>query len=185
MNMWMIMAVLSVFLPVLTAILVKCGVQQTDVDIANLTRIVEILIFSWLIVYITGAVGKINGVYAVSLVFMILLGMATGLAWLCYFRALALSDVNKVVPINKTSIILSVLLAIVIFNEYAYLYWKLVVIIIIFIGTLLMVDMKKRSARLLHAVFSRLTTILAKFGIDGIDSNLAVAVCHGGVIITP
>lgn len=184
--MWLFMAILSAFFAGVAAILVKCGIKHTDSDIANALRTMAILIFAWLIVYFVEDIHSFNNINESALFFLILSGIATGIAWLCYFKALSMGDINKVVPIDKSSVVLSVLLAIIIFHEYIYFEAKIICIIIIFIGTLLMVDLKNSKEKaisqkyiiyaVLSAVFSALTSILAKFGVADISTNLATAI---------
>ena len=111
------MAILSAVFAALTAILAKCGIRKTDSDVATALRTVVVLVFSWLMVFVVGSAGTIGQIGTRSLTFLILSGLATGASWICYFKALSLGDVNKVVPIDKSSTILTVLLAIIIFNE--------------------------------------------------------------------
>jgi len=184
--MWLIMAVLSSVFAALTAILAKCGIHRTDSDLATALRTVVVLVFSWLMVFVVGSQSTITQIGAQSLLFLILSGLATGASWICYFKALAMGDVNKVVPIDKSSTILSVLLAIILFGETHNLPVKLIGIVLIGTGIFLMVE-KKQSVQkqenrrwilyaVLSAVFAALTSILAKLGISGVESNLATAV---------
>ncbi|MDY2969192.1 MAG: EamA family transporter [Butyricicoccus pullicaecorum] len=128
--LWLVMAVLSAFFAGLTAILAKCGIKHTDSDVATAVRTLVVLIFSWIMVLIVGSLPTLSSIAPRSLLFLVLSGLATGASWLCYFKALSLGDVNKVVPIDKSSTILSVLFAIVCFSETAHLAVKLIFILL-------------------------------------------------------
>lgn len=184
--MWLIMAVLSAFFAGVTAILAKFGIKKTDSDIATALRTVVVLIFSWIMVFTVGSAGQISLIEGKSLLFMILSGLATGASWICYFKALSIGDVNKVVPIDKSSTVLSILLAIIFFGETENLVIKLIGTAILSVGIFLMIEKKKseKSAKngswfiyaVLSAVFAALTSILAKVGISGVESNLGTAI---------
>ena len=109
--LWLVMAILSALFAGLTAVLAKCGIKKTDSDIATALRTIVVLIFSWIMVFIVGSADTITQIDTKSLVFLILSGLATGASWICYFKALSVGDINKVVPVDKSSTILSVLLA--------------------------------------------------------------------------
>lgn len=183
--MWILAAVLSAFFAGITAILAKCGIKKTDSDVATAIRTVVVLLFAFLMSFITGSFKEINNISAKSLVFLVLSGLATGASWICYFKALSMGDVNKVVPIDKSSTIISVLLAVIIFNETNNLFIKIVGTAILSAGIFLMVE-KKKSVKVnekrqwvIYAVFSALfaalTSIIAKIGIEDFESNLATA----------
>jgi len=185
--LWLVMAVLSAFFAGLTAILAKCGIKHTDSDVATAVRTLVVLIFSWIMVLIVGSLSTLSTIAPRSLLFLVLSGLATGASWLCYFKALSLGDVNKVVPIDKSSTILSVLLAIVCFSETAHLAVKLIGTALLAAGIFLMIEKKQSSAVqsannhwMLYAagsaVFAALTSILAKVGISGVESNLGTAI---------
>ena len=184
--MWLAAAILSSVFAGLTAILAKCGIKKTDSDVATAIRTVIVLIFSWLMVFVVGSAGTITQISSRSLLFLILSGAATGASWICYFKALSLGDVNKVVPIDKSSTILSVLLAIICFGETEHLLIKLISTALLGIGILLMVEKKARSNEVTDrsyilyaigsAVFAALTSILGKMGITGVESNLGTAI---------
>ena len=123
--MWLIMAVFSAFFAGVTSILAKCGIRKTDSDIATALRTVVVLLFSWVMVLIVGSAKTISDIDIKSFVFLILSGLATGASWICYFKALSMGDVNKVVPVDKSSTVLSVLLAIILFGETSYLAVKI------------------------------------------------------------
>lgn len=190
---WLLMAVLSAFFAGLTSILAKCGIRKTDSDVATALRTVVVLAFSWIIVFIVGSQGSLADIEPKSLVFLILSGLATGASWICYFKALATGDVNKVVPIDKSSTILTVLLAIICFGETQNLAVKLVGTVLLAIGIFLMIEKKQTEAHkeskawilyaVLSAVFAALTSILAKVGISEVESNLGTAVRTGVVLV--
>ena len=115
--LWLVMAVLSALFAGLTAVLAKSGIKKTDSDIATALRTIVVLIFSWIMVFIVGSAITITQISTRSLIFLILSGLATGASWICYFKALSVGDINKVVPVDKSSTILSVLLAIILFGE--------------------------------------------------------------------
>lgn len=184
--MWIISAVLSAVFAGLTSIFAKCGIKKTDSDVATALRTTVVLLFSWIMVFVVGSQNQISSISARSFLFLILSGAATGASWLCYFKALSCGDVNKVVPIDKSSTVISVLLAIFLLGETDNLAVKLIATAFISVGIFLMVEKKeteqkqeKRQWALyasLSAVFAALTSILAKIGIDGVESNLATAV---------
>ncbi len=184
--MWLIMAVLSALFAGLTSILAKCGIKKTDSDVATALRTVVVLLFSWLMVWIVGSGDSIGEISAKSFVFLILSGLATGASWLCYFKALSLGDVNQVVPIDKSSTILSVLLAMALFQETEHWGIKLVSTAMLAMGIFWMIEKKQSGAKgqngqwmiyaVLSAVFAALTSILAKLGISGVESNLGTAI---------
>lgn len=191
--MWLVMAVLSAFFAGVTSILAKCGIQKTDSDLATALRTIVVLIFSWIMALIVGSIKTITDIEMKSLVFLILSGLATGASWICYFKALSLGNVNKVVPIDKSSTILSVLLAIVLFGETDHLAVKLLGTAVLAVGIFLMIDKKQIETEeknkqwivyaLLSAVFAALTSILAKVGIVGVESNLGTAIRTGVVLV--
>lgn len=184
--MWIVAAIFSAVFAGLTAILSKCGVKRTNSDVATAVRTSVVLIMAWLIVFITGSYTTITAINARSWVFLILSGLATGASWICYFKALSLGEVSKVAAVDKSSAILSVLFAIIIFPDERNLWWlKLIFLVIIAVGTYLMTDIKRGedNGRLtwlifavLSAVFAAATSLLANAGIEGVDSNLATAI---------
>ena len=191
--MWLIVAILSALFAGLTTILAKCGIKKTDSDVATALRTVVVLLFSWVMVFIVGSAKTILEIEPRSLLFIILSGLATGASWICYFKALSLGDVNKVVPIDKSSTILTVLLAIILFGETEQLAIKLIATAILGIGIFLMVEKKQAENRkksmawmiyaILSAVFAALTSILAKVGISNVESNLGTVIRTGVVLI--
>ncbi|MBQ6932153.1 MAG: EamA family transporter [Clostridia bacterium] len=190
---WLIMAVLSAFFAGLTSILAKCGIKKTDSDLATALRTVVVLVFSWIMVFVVGSYGTITQIAPKSLLFLVLSGFATGASWICYFKALSMGDVNKVVPIDKSSTILTVLLAIICFGETQNLAVKLIGTALLAIGIFLMIEKKQAASHeqkgswmvyaVLSAVFAALTSILAKVGISGVESNLGTAVRTGVVLV--
>lgn len=179
--MWLAASIGSALFAGLTAILAKCGIRKTDSDIATAIRTIVVLAFSWVMVFIVGSADKITEIPPRSLLFLILSGAATGASWICYFKALSIGDVNKVVPIDKSSTVLSVLLAIVLFHETEHLAVKLISTVLLGVGIILMVEKKKSDQTYIlyaigSAVFAALTSILAKVGITGVESNLGTAI---------
>ena len=191
--MWLIMAILSAFFAGITSILAKCGIKKTDSDVVTALRTVVVLLFSWIMVFVVGSAGTITEIDGKSLVFLILSGLATGASWICYFKALSMGDVNKVVPIDKSSTILSVLAAIILFGEIQNLAVKLIGTVILAIGIFLMIEKKQGDGiyeergwmiyAVLSAIFAALTSILAKIGITGVESNLGTAIRTSVVLV--
>ena len=191
--LWLLMAVLSAFFAGLTTILAKCGIKKTDSDIATALRTIVVLIFSWIMVFIVGSANTITQIDKKSLAFLVLSGASTGASWVCYFKALSIGDVNKVVPIDKSSTVLSVLLAIILFGETNNLPIKLISTAFLAVGIFLMVDKKNESNKEIRrawlpyavgsAVFAALTTIFAKIGISDVESNLGTAIRTGVVLV--
>lgn len=186
-NMWILFAIGSSFFAGITAILAKCGIQKTDSDVATAVRTIVVLIFSWLMVPVTGTLSGIKDISGHTLLFLVLSGLATGASWLCYFHALQKGDINKVVPIDKSSTILTILLALIFLHEG--LSWaKAGCVCLIGVGTMMMITRKevstdnsgKDGSWLIYAVlsagFASLTAILGKIGISGVDSNLGTAI---------
>lgn len=184
--MWILMAVLSAFFAGVTSILAKCGIRHTDSDLATALRTIVVLIFSWIMVFVVGSFESIYNISSQSLLFLVLSGFATGASWICYFKALSVGDVNKVVPIDKSSTILTVLLAMICFGETSNFLFKIISTTILGIGIFLMVEKKQGENvstqrtwllyALFSAIFAALTSILAKVGITGVESNLGTAI---------
>ena len=184
--MWLIYALISSFFAGITSIFAKCGINKTDSTVATALRTIVVCIFSWLLVT------NITYIETKTLVFLILSGLSTGASWLCYFKALQLGDINKVVPIDKSSIVLTIVLASMFLNEGISLI-KLLSIILIGLGTLLMIDKKDNSNpsnnkewliyACLSALFASLTSIFGKVGITNIDSNYGSAIRTTVVLI--
>lgn len=191
--LWIIAAIFSAVFAGLTSILAKCGIRKTDSDLATALRTVVVLIFSWVLVFVVGSHGTIGEIRPKAFLFLILSGLATGASWICYFKALSLGDINKVVPIDKSSTILTVLLAIVCFDETENLVVKLIGTAILAVGIFLMVEKKAAAAKsggkgwmiyaVFSAVFAALTSILAKMGISGVESNLGTAIRTAVVLV--
>lgn len=190
---WISAAILSAVFAGLTSILAKCGIKKTDSDLATALRTIVVLIFSWIMVLVVGSLHTIAEIEPKAFIFLILSGLATGASWICYFKALSVGDINKVVPIDKSSTVLTVLLAIICFGETSNLVMKLIATAILAVGIFLMVEKKKRKEKqesktwmlyaVLAAVFAALTSILAKMGISGVESNLGTAIRTGVVLI--
>lgn len=186
--MWILFAFGSAVFAGLTSILAKCGIRKTDSDAATAIRTIVVLIFSWIMVMITGSIGTIGSLSSKTWMFLILSGIATGASWLCYFKALQLGDVNKVVPIDKSSTILTIILAFIFLGEPITLV-KGIAVVLIGIGTFMMIQKKETVDELekpkggswliyalLSTVFASLTAILGKVGIEGVESNLGTAI---------
>ena len=184
--MWVLFAFGSALFAGLTAVLAKCGIKETDSDVATAIRTIVVLIFSWLMVWIVGSASTITDLSTKTWIFLILSGLATGASWLCYFRALQLGDVNKVVPIDKSSIVLTIILALIFLGEP--ISWiKGIAIVMIGVGTFLMIEKKDVTTKktkkkswflyaILSAIFASLTSILGKIGIEGVESNFGTAI---------
>ena len=183
--MWIMFAFGYALFAGLTAILAKCGIRNTDSNVATALRTIVVLVFSWLMVFVTGAQSGMNSISMKTMVFLVLSGVATGVSWLCYFKALQLGNVNKVTPIEKSSTVLTMFLAFVLLGED--LTWmKAVAMVSIGIGTYMMIQKKQTEEKkedkkwLLYAigsaVFASLTSILGKIGISEINSNLGTAI---------
>ncbi len=184
--MWIIMSLMSAFFAGITSILAKCGIRKIGSNVAMAIRTIIILIFSLLIVFISGSFNLIHNITPKSLIFLLLSGVVTGVSWLFYFKAVSIGDLNKVAAIDKSSVVLSILFAIVLFKETDKLLIKLIGIVLILIGTIFMLERKQRYKdiknniyivyAILSAIFAALTSILGKIGIDNIDSNLATLI---------
>lgn len=191
--MWVLYAFGSALFAGLTAVLAKCGIRKTDSTVATAIRTIVVLVFSWLMVFLVGSQSQITQLGGKTLLFLILSGLATGASWLCYFRALQIGDINKVVPVDKSSTVLTILLAVVFLHESLSLA-KGAGIVCIAAGTYLMIEKKQSSGAaktgaswLLYAagsaVFASLTSILGKVGISGVESNLGTAIRTGVVLV--
>lgn len=184
--MWILYAFGSALFAGATSILAKIGIEEVDSHLATALRTIVVLVFSWLMVFIVGSQNQLTAISIKSYVFLILSGMATGASWLCYFKALQLGDVNKVVPIDKSSTILTMILAFVFLKEDITIP-MISGMIAIGIGTYLMIQKKEEEQKqvknkiwliyaVLSAVFASLTSILAKVGIENVESNLGTAI---------
>lgn len=188
--MWVAFACGSAFFAGITAILAKCGIRETDSTVATAIRTIVVLAFAWVMVAVVGSSGQIGSITPMTWAFLGLSGLATGASWLCYFKALQSGDVNKVVPIDKSSTLMAVVLSIVLFNETSDLVLRLAGTAVATAGTFLMIERKASDASsaserdhrisiayaLAAAVFAALTSVLAKVGIEGVESNLATAI---------
>lgn len=185
--MWIVTSILSAVFAGVTSILIKCGVKHTDSDVATALRTCVVLVFSWIMVFIVGSAGTIVSIEWKEALFLCLSGACTGISWISYSRALYLGDVNKVAPIDKSSSVLTVIFAIVIFNETNNLWVKIISVAAIFVGTMLMIPKKEvgnneKASKswafyaILSAVFAALTSIFAKIGIKNVESNLGTAI---------
>ena len=192
--MWLFYAIGSAFFAGVTSILAKCGIRKTDSTVATAVRTIVILIFSWIIVFLVGSQDQIAEISGRTLIFLILSGAATGASWLCYFKALQIGDINKVVPIDKSSTVLTILLALIFLQEGISLP-KAAAVVVIAAGIFLMIEKKDvqetksgRGGWFLYAAgsafFASLTAILGKIGITGVESNLGTAIrtCVGLVM---
>ena len=191
--MWIVFAFGSALFAGLTSILAKCGIKKTDSTVATAIRTIVVLFFSWLMVFIVGSEGEIGSITPHTLIFLVLSGLATGASWLCYVKALQLGDINKVVPIDKSSTVLTILLAAILLGEGITLYSG-IGIALIAVGTFLMIEKKdvksdipKNKRWIIYAlgsaVFASLTAILGKIGISDVESNLGTAIRTGVVLV--
>lgn len=184
--MWVLAAIFSAIFAGITAILSKCGIKNTNSDVATAIRTSVVLVFAWGIVFLTGVYRELPSIGVKSWIFLILSGLATGASWICYFKALSLGEVSKVAAVDKSSTVLSVLLAMILFPTERINWWiKLICLALIAVGTFLMTDIrkggdKKRLTWLFFALLSALaaaaTSLLAKIGIENVNSNLATAI---------
>lgn len=190
--MWLLFAAGSAFFAGITAILAKCGIRNTDSTVATAVRTIVVLIMSMMMVLIVGSAGTITEISGKTWLFLTLSGLATGASWLCYFRALQVGDVNKVVPVDKSSTVLAMLLALIFLHEEISLP-KLIGLVAVACGIFLMIEKKESGTRahgkgwllfaVLSAVFAALTSILGKIGIDGVESNLGTAIRTAVVLV--
>ena len=191
--MWIALAFASAFFAGVTSILAKCGIHKTNSTVATAIRTVVVLCFSWIMVFAVGSAREIFEIDGKVLLFLVLSGLATGASWLCYFKALQIGDINKVVPIDKSSTVLTILLAFIFLKEQISL-TKAIGVVLITVGTFLMIEKKKTEKNtasgkgwLLYAVgsavFASLTSILGKVGISGVESNLGTAIRTGVVLV--
>ncbi len=189
--MWLLYAVGSALFAGLTSILAKCGIRKTDPTVATAIRTIVVLIFAWIMVFVVGSQGTLLDIPAKSLVFLVLSGLATGASWLCYFYALQRGPIDKVVPIDKSSTVMTILLAALLLGESVTL-TKGVGVVLIAVGTFLMIEKKggvqKEAggwmlAAFGSAIFAALTSILGKVGITAVESNLGTALRTGVVLV--
>lgn len=190
--MWVIFAFLSALFAGLTSILAKCGIKKTDSTVATALRTIVVLIMSLMMTFIAGSVTEISSITPKTWLFLVLSGLATGVSWLCYFKALSVGDVNKVVPVDKSSTVLTIILAFIFLHESITLI-KGICIVLIAVGTYLMIEKKavsvktEKSSWLIYAVLSAasaaLTSILGKIGIEGVESNLGTTIRTAVVLV--
>ena len=190
--MWVLFAFLSAIFAGMTSILAKCGIKKTDSNVATFIRTLVVLPLSLLMAVIVNPNFSLGAVSSKTLVFLVLSGLSTGASWLCYFRALSKGDINKVVPIDKSSTVLTIILAVIFLGERVTVY-KTLGVVFMAIGTLLMIEKKDTEKKsegegwliyaLLSAFFASLTTILGKIGIEGVESNLGTAIRTAVVIV--
>ncbi len=190
--MWLIFAIGSAFFAGITAILAKCGIKQTDSTVATAVRTVVVLLMSIMMVLVAGSAGTITQVSGKTWLFLVLSGLATGGSWLCYFKALQIGNVNKVVPVDKSSTVLAMLLALIFLHEEISL-TKCIGIVAVSAGIFLMIEKKQASEErhgagwlpfaVMSAVFAALTSILGKIGIDGVESNLGTSIRTAVVLV--
>lgn len=191
--MWLVFAAGSAFFAGVTSILAKCGIRKTDSTVATALRTIVVLIMAILMTMITGSWSGITDISGKTWLFLVLSGLATGGSWLCYFRALQVGDVNKVVPVDKSSTVLTMALAFIFLHESISLL-KCICMVMILAGTLLMIEKKKTDSHgsnsakwlpyaILSAVFAALTSILGKIGIDGVSSDLGTAIRTAVVLV--
>lgn len=191
--MWVFFAFGSALFAGITAVLAKCGIRQTDSTLATAVRTIVVLVFSWFMVFVAGSPEQIFSLDGMTWLFLVLSGLATGASWLCYFKALQMGDINKVVPIDKSSVILTILLAFFLLGEGISLFGGVGIVLIV-VGTFLMIEKKEPASGVvmkrgwfLYAVgsagFASLTSILGKIGISGVESNLGTAIRTGVVLI--
>lgn len=184
--MWLMFAFGSAFFAGITSILAKCGIKDTDSTVATAIRTIVVLVFAWIMVFVSGSQVQLISLDGKTLLFLILSGLATGASWLCYFRALQLGDVNRVVAIDKSSTVLTIVLAFLFLGETVN-GQKGIGVVLIGLGTWLMLEKKKEQGQVApmkswifyalgSAVFASLTSILGKVGISNIDSNLGTAI---------
>ena len=191
--MWALYAFGSALFAGLTAVLAKCGVRKTDSTLATAIRTIVVLLFSWLMVFIVGSQDQLSAIGGRTLLFLVLSGLAAGASWLCYFHALQIGDINRVVPVDKSSTVLTILLAVIFLHESLSLA-RGAGVVLIAAGTYLMIEKKqsdgpakKGAGWLLYAagsaVFASLTSILGKIGISGVELNLGTAIRTGVVLV--
>lgn len=209
--MWLLFAALSALFAGASSILAKIGISDTDSNLCTALRTAVVLIFSWIMVFITGEATELSSIDGRTLIFLILSGVCTGASWLCYFKALSVGDVNRVVPIDKSSTILTIVLSFIIFHETVGIL-KLFSLVILALGIFLMIEKKpspdahssvlntvvanttvaNTNARsksgwfilaIGSALFASLTTIFGKLGVGDLSSNLGTAIRTGVALI--
>lgn len=184
--MWVIFALLSAFFAGITAVLSKVGIKNVNSDLGTAIRTIVVFVFAGLMVFVVDVWGGIMSITSKTLIFLVLSGLATGASWLCYFKALRLGDVNKVASIDKSSTVLTMILAFIFLGEKITIL-KGICIILIGLGTYMMIEKRESDEKtgkntewlvwaILSAVFAALTSVLGKIGISDIDSTLGTAI---------
>lgn len=184
--MWIVYASASALFAGAVSILAKIGIKETDSTLATALRTIVVALFAWLIVFIAGSHTILARIDSKSLIFLVLSGLATGGSWLCYFRALQIGDASRVVPVDKSSTVLTMLLSFVLLGEELTAL-KALAMALIGVGTYLMIERAESTAgaakgvgwliyAALSAVFASLTAILGKVGIEGVESNFGTAI---------
>lgn len=191
--MWILFALGSAFFAGLTSVVAKCGIKKTDSTVATAIRTGVVLICSAVMVTIVGSWGGITNIDTKSRIFLVLSGIATGASWLCYFKAISIGDVNKVVPLDKSSTVLAAVIAVIFLGE-SVTAPKITGLIAVAVGTYMMIGKKDGAGEKkrglgwffygsLSAVFAALTSVLAKVGIENVESNLAATVRTAVVLV--
>ncbi|MBM6715163.1 EamA family transporter [Gemmiger formicilis] len=191
--MWLLFAAASAFFAGITAILAKCGIRQTDSTVATALRTCVVLVMAWVMVPVSGQWSGIQDITDRAMVFLVLSGLCTGASWLCYFKALQIGDINRVVPVDKTSTVLTILLALLFLGE-GVTPVKTVAMVLILAGTWLMIEKKSGTSSTSSskgwfwyaagsAIFASLTSILGKVGVSDIGSNLGTAIRTSVVLV--
>lgn len=184
--MWIIFAFLSAVFAALTSIFAKVGIKDVDSNLATAVRTTVVLVMAWMMTFIVGSYTDISSVSSETLIFLILSGLSTGASWLCYFRAIQIGNVNKVAPIDKSSTLLTMILAFIFLGE-SFTFMSGIGMAVMFVGTMLMIEKKDVKGAgsfqkswlfyaVLSAVFAALTSILGKVGIEDIESNLGTTI---------
>ena len=191
--MWLIFAVISAFFAGVSSILAKAGISRADSNLCTALRTSVVLIFSWLMVFITGAQSGVADVGLRTLCFLLLSGICTGCSWICYFKALSIGDVNRVVPIDKSSTILTIILSFILFQETVSI-GRLAALLLLGAGIFLMIEKKPSDKKepngrgwffyaAASALFASLTTIFGKLGVTGVNSDLGSAIRTSAALI--
>lgn len=191
--LWIGAAVLSALFAGITSVLAKCGIKKTDSDVATALRTVVVWVFAWIMVLLVGSHRTMAELDGSSLLFLSLSGLATGASWICYFKALSAGPVNQVVPIDKSSTTLTILVALIFFGETSHPVFQLIGVTVFTVGIFLMIEKKQVDGQphgkgwmvyaILSAVFASLTSVLAKVGISGVESNLGTAIRTSVVLV--
>jgi len=186
-DLWLLFALASAVFAGLTAILIKVGVKEVDSNLATALRTVVVLVFTWALVFVIGSQNTISDISSKTFLFLMFSGLATGASWLCYIKAIQIGNISKVTPIDKSSTVLTIILASILLGETMTLF-TIGGIFIIAAGTYLMIQKTPSSKEsdvtgkswifyaCLSAIFAALTAILGKIGIEGVESNLGTAI---------